>query len=57
MRIDTWINDQLITVDTDQVWLETFAIWDALVDTDTAAKIAQATVETLIHAQTEVPHA
>ena len=43
MKIDTWINDELVTVDTDDVWLETFAHWDAKVPTDTAAAIATAT--------------
>ena len=43
MRLDTWINDELVTVDTDEVWLSTFAHWDCLVDTDVAAAIATAT--------------
>ena len=43
MTINTWINDELITLETDEVWRETFAHWDALVDTDTAAEIATAT--------------
>lgn len=51
MRIDTWINDELITVDTDDVWLETFAHWDARVPTDVAVAIAAATVHCLITSQ------
>ena len=43
MRIDTWINNELVTVDTDEVWLRTFAQWDCLVDTSVAAAIATAT--------------
>lgn len=43
MRIDTWINNELVSVDTDDVWLEVFAHWDARVPTDTAAAIATAT--------------
>lgn len=54
MRIDTWIGNDLVTVDTDDVWLETFAHWDAIVPTDTAAAIASATVRILTESQTEV---
>ena len=43
MRIDTWINDELVTIDTDEAWADTFAHWDAKVPTDTAAAIATAT--------------
>ncbi len=42
-HLDTWIGNRLITIDLDRVWVETFARWDALVDTDTAAEIATAT--------------
>tara|TARA_R110000868_G_scaffold197718_1_gene443964 strand:- start:609 stop:770 length:162 start_codon:yes stop_codon:yes gene_type:complete len=45
--ISTWINDALVEVDTDTVWAETFAHWDALVDTDTAALIATAVTRIL----------
>lgn len=47
-RIDTWIGADLVTVDTDDVWAETFAHWDALVPTETAAAIATATVRLLL---------
>ena len=47
MRIDTWINDELITVETEDVWASTFAHWDALVPTETATAIANATVAAL----------
>lgn len=47
MTINTWIKNELVTLDTDDVWLETFAHWDALVDTDTAEAIATAVVRTL----------
>ena len=43
MRLDTWINNELITIDTDEAWLDTFAHWDALVPTNMAAAIATAT--------------
>lgn len=42
MIVETWINDELVTLDTDEVWREQFAHWDALTDTDTAARIASA---------------
>ena len=48
MRIDRWNGNDLETLDTEQVWLETFATWDALTDTDTAADIATATVRALV---------
>ena len=62
MRIDTWIPDvspnghaegtsSLVTIDTDDVWLETFAHWDQLVPSDVAADIATATVRCLIASQ------
>lgn len=54
MRIDTWINGSLMTVDTGDVWLETFARWDALVPTDIAEDIATKTVNILKrHAENE----
>ena len=48
MRIEHWINDALIALDTEDVWAETFAHWDCLVPTDTAAAIATATVNALM---------
>ena len=45
--IDTWINEALVVMDTETVWADTFAEWDALVDTDTAARIATAVVRIL----------
>ncbi len=42
--------------DTEQVWAETFAHWDCLVDTDTAVAIATAVVSTLEASQTEDDH-
>ena len=53
MRIDTWIHDELVTVDTDDAWLETFLYWDALVPTETAAAIATAT-QTILERNVEV---
>ena len=57
MRIDTWINGELVTIDTDDVWLDTFAQWDALVPTDTAVAIASATVQCLIASHEDPSHA
>lgn len=34
MIVNTWINDELVTFDTEDVWLDTFTHWDALVATD-----------------------
>lgn len=48
MCIEHWINNELITIDTDDVWAETFAHWDALVPTAIAERIATATVDVLI---------
>ncbi len=45
--VETWINGELITLNLEQVWSDTFAQWDALVDTDTAAAIASAVAATL----------
>lgn len=50
-RIETWIDDALITLDTNDVWSDTFAHWDCLVDTDMAARIATATVDALLAAE------
>ena len=47
MTINTWIKDELVTVDTEQVWAETFAHWDTLVTTEAAERIATATVAIL----------
>ena len=54
MVIETWIPSatergvsDLVTIDTSDVWAETFAHWDALVDSDTAAAIASAVVAVL----------
>lgn len=52
MIVNTWINNELITLDTDAVWLEVFATWDALTDTETAAAIANAVTRELIAAET-----
>jgi len=41
--IDLWVNDELHTIDTLEVWTDTFIEWDGLVDTDTAAALATAT--------------
>jgi hypothetical protein len=51
MLINTWINDALVTIDVEAIWAETFAHWDALVDTDTASKIATATQKALRDSQ------
>ena len=53
MRIEHWINNELITIDTEDVWAETFAHWDCLVATDTASDIATAVVNVLIDAEAE----
>lgn len=44
MKIETTINDDIVLLDTEDVWLEVFAEWDAKVQTKTAEKIATATV-------------
>jgi hypothetical protein len=46
-RIDTWINGELVTLDLAEVWRETFAKWDCLVDTDLASKVASAVEKAL----------
>lgn len=46
-RLETWINGALVSIDIDEVWLEVFAKWDALVETDTASKIATAVYDIL----------
>jgi len=45
--INTWINETLVVMDTETVWADTFAEWDTLVDTDTAARIATAVARIL----------
>lgn len=47
MTIDTWIGNELVTVDVDDAWIEVFLYWDARVDTAVAAEIATATVNIL----------
>lgn len=48
MKIEHWNYDgALITLDTDEVWADTFALWDCLVPTDTASAIATAVVAEL----------
>ncbi len=47
MRIDNWIDGDLVTIDTAEVWGNTFAEWDQFVDIDTAVHIATATEELL----------
>lgn len=42
MFVNTWINNELITIDVEDAWGEVFAHWDALVPTDTAERIANA---------------
>jgi hypothetical protein len=54
MRIEHWIGDDLITMDTDDVWLATFAEWDPLVPTDTAERIATAVVQVLMDADADL---
>ena len=49
MRIDTWIGNELVTIELDEVWAETFAYWDGLVPTDAAAAIATATEAALMN--------
>lgn len=44
---DTCINGEVVSIDLDEVWRETFAHWDCLVDTDTAAAIATVVDRTL----------
>ena len=53
MRITHWIHNELVTIDTEDVWLATFAEWDCLVPTDTAVAIANATVKALETAYAE----
>lgn len=48
MIINTWVNDELVTLDTDDVWAREFAEWDAMVDTAVAAAIANEVVRVLI---------
>jgi len=45
--INTWINEALVVMDTETVWADTFAQWDALVDSDKAARIATAVARIL----------
>ena len=47
MRIDTWIDDELVTLDTEDTWGRVFAEWEQLVPTDIAEQIANETVLTL----------
>jgi len=41
--METLINGELVLIDLDAVWGETFVLWDALVPTDVAMQIATAT--------------
>ena len=43
MIIDTWIHDELVSVDVEEAWLDTFALWDCLVPSSVAEEIATAT--------------
>lgn len=50
--VDTWIpngdgTSDLVTIDLETAWAETFAYWDSRVDSDTAARIATATITAL----------
>ena len=47
-RIDTEINGEIVSVELDDVWRETFAHWDSLVNADTASAIATATERILV---------
>lgn len=46
-RLDTWVNNELICVDPDETWMDTFLHWDGMVDTDIAVAIANATADIL----------
>ena len=37
------INGEIVSIEADDIWRDTFAHWDSLIDTDTAAVIATAT--------------
>ena len=52
MIISHWIDNELVTIDTEDVWLATFLRWEALVPTEIAAAIATATVRCLEAADT-----
>ena len=57
MRIDTWINNALITIDTEDTWIDTFTYWDARVPTEIAEHIATETVTILRETlHTDQPH-
>lgn len=45
--IDTKIGNDIVSIDLDNVWRETFAKWDCLVDTKTAEAIATCTEKCL----------
>ena len=49
-RIDTEINGEIVSIETDDIWHEVFAHWDSLIDTNTAAVIATVT-ERIIRAR------
>lgn len=40
--VETWVNGTLYVIDIDLTWRELFAQWDCKVETDVAAKIANA---------------
>lgn len=48
-RLDTWVNGTLQVVDLDKVWLDQFAYWECVVDTDVASEIATA-IERILRA-------
>jgi hypothetical protein len=53
MKIDTWIKNELVTIDVDEQWITLFAAYDALVPTETAIAIATAVTDILKTAATE----
>ena len=48
MKIEHWNHaNELVTIDTEDIWLAAFAEWDSLVPTSVAASIASAIVHEL----------
>ena len=51
MIINTWIGPELVTLDTEDIWIDVFLEWDTKVDSITAQAIANAVVTALEQSQ------